>query len=57
MPCTDPPDQSCDAITRYRECVCLQDCGNEERILQICRARQLAFYFLSNASFTASRTI
>lgn len=44
MPCTDPRDQRWDAITRYRECVCLQDCRNEERILQNWRTWQPAFH-------------
>lgn len=33
MPGTDRRDQRCDAVTRYRECICLQDCRNEERDL------------------------
>ena len=30
MPRTDRRDQRCGAVTRYRECICLQDCRNEE---------------------------
>lgn len=57
MPGMDRRDQRCDAVTRYRECICLQDCRNEERDLTKLENLPAAFYCLSSASLTASRTI